>query len=111
MAKFKISKRSNGEFQFNLVAGNGEVILTSESYGRKEGCLNGIESVKINSKDLEKFEMRISKDGKRYFVLKSNNGQIIGQSQLCSSEDGCENGIDSVMKNAPKAEIEKEKED
>jgi uncharacterized protein YegP (UPF0339 family) len=30
MGKFEVTKRSNGEFQFNLKAGNGQVILTSE---------------------------------------------------------------------------------
>ncbi|MCH5687292.1 YegP family protein [Niabella sp. W65] len=46
MGKFVISKRTNGEFQFNLKAGNGQVILTSEGYANKSGCENGIESVK-----------------------------------------------------------------
>ncbi len=32
MGKFIIKKRSNDEFQFNLKAGNGEIILTSEDY-------------------------------------------------------------------------------
>lgn len=111
MAKFKISKRSNGEFQFNLVAGNGEVILTSEGYGRKDGCLNGVESVKINSKNADMFEKKTSKDGRFYFVLKAKNGQVIGQSQMYASESSCDNGIASVAKNGPVAEVEKEDED
>ena len=49
MAKFKITKRTNGEFQFNLKATNGQVILTSEGYSSKAGCNNGIDSVKTNA--------------------------------------------------------------
>jgi uncharacterized protein YegP (UPF0339 family) len=42
MGKFIISKRTNGEFQFNLKAGNGQVILTSQGYSTKSSCENGI---------------------------------------------------------------------
>jgi uncharacterized protein YegP (UPF0339 family) len=47
--KFEIKKRTNGEFMFNLKAGNGEIIATSEGYTTKYGCENGIESVKSNA--------------------------------------------------------------
>ncbi|GFZ91112.1 UPF0339 protein [Aquaticitalea lipolytica] len=48
-AKFVIKKRINGEFMFNLKAGNGETIATSEGYSSKQGCKDGIESVRINA--------------------------------------------------------------
>ena len=51
--KFEISKRSNGEYQFNLKAGNGQVILASQGYADKAGCKNGIESVKKNAPDAD----------------------------------------------------------
>ena len=43
-AKFEIEKSSNDKFYFNLKAGNGEVILTSQMYGGKQSCENGISS-------------------------------------------------------------------
>jgi len=46
MAKFQIKKSSDGQFYFNLLADNGEKILTSEMYKAKPGALNGINSVK-----------------------------------------------------------------
>jgi len=49
--KFVLEKGITGKFHFNLLAGNGEVIATSESYESKEGALNGIESVKKNAPD------------------------------------------------------------
>ena len=49
--KFVLKKGSTGKYHFNLVAGNGQVIATSEAYERKEGALNGIESVKTNAPD------------------------------------------------------------
>ena len=105
MAKFEITTRKNGEFQFNLKASNGEVILTSEGYTTKAACLNGAESVKKNAVDEKRFEKLVAKNGKPYFTLKATNGQIIGQSQMYASERNRNNGIASVMKNAPVAEV------
>ena len=105
MAKFEITVRKNGEFQFNLKASNGEVILTSEGYTTKAACLNGAESVKKNAVEEKRFEKLVAKNGKPYFNLKATNGQIIGQSQMYASERNRNNGIASVMKNAPAAEI------
>jgi len=48
-AKFEIKKDKGGQFRFNLKAGNGEIIATSEAYTTKAGCKNGIESVKKNA--------------------------------------------------------------
>lgn len=108
MGKFVISKRSNGEFQFNLKAGNGQVILSSEGYTARGGCDNGIESVKKNSQDESNFDKKTASNGKFYFNLKAGNGQIIGSSQMYESEQGRDNGINSVMENAPDASIEDE---
>src|SRR5690554_8070432 len=87
MGKFVISKRKNGEFQFNLKATNGQIILTSEGYTTKAACMNGIESVKKNSQDESKFDVLESKNEKNYFNLKATNGQIIGTSQMYRSEE------------------------
>lgn len=108
MGKFVISKRSNGEFQFNLKAGNGQVILTSEGYTTKAACENGIESVKKNSQDDARFERLTSKNDKYYFLLKATNGQSIGSSEMYESVASRDNGIESVKKNAPDAATDDE---
>lgn len=105
MGKFEITTRKNGEFQFNLKAGNGQVILTSEGYSSKSGCTNGIESVKKNSQDDGKYERKTSSNDKPFFNLKATNGQIIGNSEMYESVASRDNGIESVKKNAPDAEI------
>lgn len=106
MGKFVITTRKNGEFQFNLKAGNGQVILTSEGYSTKSACQNGIESVKVNSQDDARFDRKVSANGKHYFNLKASNGQIIGSSEMYESEASRENGIASVKNNAPDADID-----
>mgnify|MGYP000905695126 CR=1 FL=1 len=106
MGKFVITKRTNGEFQFNLKASNGQVILTSQGYASKTSCENGIESVKKNSADDDRFERKTATNGKDFFNLTSTNGQIIGSSEMYESIAARENGIESVKKNAPEATVE-----
>jgi len=106
MGKFEIKKDNSGQFRFNLKAGNGQVILSSEAYTTKAACDNGIESVRKNSQEDKRFERLEAKDGRPYFNLKATNGQVIGSSQMYANTDGMENGIASVMKNAADASIE-----
>lgn len=108
MGTFVISKRKNGEFQFNLKAGNGQTILTSEGYTTKANCMNGIDSVKKNSTEDSRYERKTSANGKFYFNLKATNGQVIGTSEMYESENSRDNGIESVKKNAPDADIKDE---
>lgn len=108
MGKFIISTRKNGEFQFNLKAGNGQTILASEGYSTKGACENGVESVRKNASDDSKYERKNSSNGKYYFNLKAGNGQIIGTSEMYESSAGMENGIESIKKNAPDASVEEE---
>ncbi|SFB91996.1 hypothetical protein SAMN05421747_102107 [Parapedobacter composti] len=106
MGKFVITTRKNGEFQFNLKAGNGEVILASEGYTAKASCLNGIESVKKNAANDARYERKEAKNGKFFFNLKAGNGQVIGSSEMYESSAGRDKGIESVKRNAPDAVVD-----
>lgn len=106
MSKFEIYTDKKGEFRFRLKAGNGQTILTSEGYAAKSGCTNGIESVKKNAADDAKYVRLQAKDGSPYFNLKAGNNQIIGASEMYTSESAMENGISSVKTNAPQASVE-----
>jgi uncharacterized protein YegP (UPF0339 family) len=106
MGKFVITKRVNGEFQFNLKANNGQIILASEGYGTKSSCENGIESVKRNAQDDTKFDRKTAANGKAYFNLKATNGQVIGTSEMYETVASRDNGIESVKNNAPDATTE-----
>ncbi|MBQ3230756.1 MAG: YegP family protein [Clostridia bacterium] len=119
MGKFVVKETATG-FKFDLKATNGQVIATSEVYTTKAACLNGIESVKANcvggveDQTVEgfetvkhpKFEMYVDKAGEYRFRLKAKNGEVIAVSEGYKAKDSCENGIESVKKNAPEAEIE-----
>jgi uncharacterized protein len=104
MGSFVMQTASDGQTYFNLKAGNGETILTSEMYKAKASALNGIESVKTNAKVDERFDKKTSKNGKPFFVLKAANHEVIGQSEMYESESARDRGIQSVKTNAPAAD-------
>jgi uncharacterized protein len=104
--KFEVYKDKSGEFRFRLKAANGQNIFTGEAYSSKSAALNGVESVKKNAGDANRFEVKESSSGKSYFVLKAANHQVIGQSQMYESAAACQSGIESVSNNAPDAAVE-----
>lgn len=108
MSGWYVLKRSGEQFMFNLKAGNGEVVLTSERYAAKEGARNGIASVQTNSPRDERYERKTSTSGQPYFVLKAANGEIIGRSEMYSSTSAMENGIESVKRNGPTTDVREE---
>ena len=103
--KFQLYK-SGSEYRYRLKARNGEIILHGEGYTSKQGCLNGINSVKENAPYDSRYDRRTATNGQYYFNLKAANGEIIGVSETYTTSIARESGIDSVKKNAPTAPIE-----
>ena len=119
MGKFVIRTTNTG-VKFDLKAGNGEVIATSEVYSSLDACKNGVESVKKNApvanvenqtvegyaeQKHPKFEIYQDKAGEYRFRLKATNGQVIAVSEGYTAMAGCKNGVESVRKNAVDAAI------
>ncbi len=119
MGKFVIRNTNTG-VKFDLKASNGEVIATSEVYSTLDACRNGVASVKKNAPvaNIEdqtvegyetaknpKFEIYEDKGGEFRFRLKAVNGQVIAVSEGYKAMASCKNGIESVVKNAPEAEV------
>ena len=121
MGKFVMKEAKTG-FKFDLKAGNGEIIATSQIYSTEAACKNGIDSVKkcceggIEDQTVEgfeeikhpKFEVYADKAGEFRFRLKARNGEIIATSEGYKAKASCLNGVESVKKNAPEAQIAKE---
>lgn len=122
MGKFVVRNVPSG-IKFDLKAANSQVIATSEVYASEPSCLKGVESVRKNAaianiedqtvEDFKtevnpKFEVYIDKKGEYRFRLKARNGEIIATSEGYVAKAGCMNGIESVRKNAPDAEVVKE---
>ena len=102
---FDLKPAANGQFMFNLKAGNHEVILTSELHKTKAACIAGIESVKKNAPVDANFTRKVAKDASHYFVLVAANHQTIGKSEMYSATAAMEKGIASVKANAPGAAV------
>ena len=120
MGKFEIKKTKNGGFMFNLKAGNGEIIATSETYNTLDACKNGINSVATNApvaavedqtvegyatEKNPKFEIYLDKKGEFRFRLKAKNGQIIATGEGYKAKASCKNGIESIKKNAVDSKV------
>ena len=95
----------SSDYYFRLKAANGEVILSSQGYKDKAGCQKGIESVKANAPEDKNYIVKDAADGTQFFNLNAANGQVIGTSQMYKSASGLKNGIESVKKNAPGADV------
>ena len=121
MGKFVMKPAKTG-FVFNLKAGNGEIIAISEVYTTEVACLRGIESVRKNAVEAKledqtvegfekvtnpKFEVYVDKRGESRFRLKARNGEIIAVGEGYKAKASCLNGIDSIRRNAPDAELVK----
>jgi len=124
MGKF-VMRNTNTGVKFDLKAGNGEVIATSEVYSSEAACKNGIASVQKNAPEAAienqtvegyatekhpKFEVYTDKAGEFRFRLKATNGQVIAVSEGYKALASCLNGIESVKKNAVDADIVDETE-
>ena len=121
MGKFVIKDTSNGGFKFDLKAGNGEIIASSQIYKSEASCKAGIESVKVNAlapvedqtvENFEvlkhpKYEVYTDKAGEFRFRLKAKNGEIIATSEGYKAKASAMNGIASIGKNAPEAKVVK----
>lgn len=120
MSKFLLRETASG-VKFDLLATNGQVILTSEVYTSRAAALKGIASIRLNAPNAKlenqteegwkslrnpKFELYLDRAGEYRFRLKARNGKIVGISEGYSSKAGCLNGIESVKKNAAQAEME-----
>ena len=122
MGKFVIKETKSGGLKFDLKAGNGQVIASSQVYKSLSSCKGGIESVRANClapvedqtaegyevQKNPKYEVYTDKAGEFRFRLKAKNGQIIATSEGYKTMKSCQNGIASIGKNAPDAPVMKE---
>ena len=120
MGKFAVRKTATG-VKFDLKAGNGEIIASSEVYTTEAACNKGIRSVRnssvgpVEDQTVEgyavekhpKFEVYTDKAGEYRFRLKARNGQIVAVSEGYKTKASCYNGIESVKKNAPDSPVVK----
>lgn len=112
---FDVQQALNGDWYFDLVAGNGEVIGSSQLYSTKAHAERGARTVRALVRLLraplatkaaparETFELFKGEDGQTYFRLRAGNGEIVLSSEGYVAKSGAENGIASVSANGDDA--------
>jgi len=96
--RFETFKGLDGKYYFDLHARNGEIVLQSQGYSSKSSATNATDSVSTNGANGSRYQVRTASNGQTYFVLKAGNGRVIGTSELYSTLDAAESGIDAVIR-------------
>ncbi len=119
---FEIKKSKDSRYVFNLYASNKVIIATSQIYSSASAAINGIKSVKANAEiagiedqtlksyttlPFPKWEIYQDKGGDYRFRLSASNGSCVCHSQGYTSKANCKNGIQSIIRTAKNAEIDK----
>lgn len=119
MAGKYVIRKTNAGFKFDLKSENGEVVATSMVYSSIAACISGAEMLRsIAAAEVEdqtvegyavkenpKYELYIDKSGEFRFRLKDKNGDILAVGEGYKSKANCNNGVTSIKKNAPDAEV------
>ena len=112
---FEILEASDGEFYFNVMAPNHQIIGTSEMYSTKSSATRGATTVQklanllgAQAKEQEaahavRYEVFQGEDKKFYFHLRAGNGEIVLASQGYTAKSSAQNGVSSVNANGATA--------
>lgn len=95
--RFDVFRGEDGRFYFNLHAGNGEIVLSSQGYETEAAALNGTFSVTENGLAPDAYELSESADGGAYFNVVAGNGQVIATSEVYSTMSNARRAVDGVM--------------
>ncbi|WP_213997628.1 YegP family protein [Arsukibacterium sp.] len=103
--RFEVFLGTNSQYYFRLKAANHEIILASEGYTTKANCLNGVQSVKTHAPYDVYYSKKVSRNDQYFFTLSATNGQVIGVSEMYTTEAARNNGIAAVKRDAPDAPV------
>ncbi|MCM4171631.1 DUF1508 domain-containing protein [Arenibacter sp. TNZ] len=92
----EIKKESDTTYTFSLQSESGQTLLTSIPFSKRAEIDKTIANLKILIGQSSVFERKTDYTGKFLFIMKDNQGKIIGNSMLYSSEAGMENGIKNL---------------
>ena len=92
-ARFETFQGLDAKYYFHARAGNGEIVLQSQSYTSSTSAKNGVASVQTNGSNSTRYELREASGGQFYFVLKASNGAVIARGETYASKSNAERGI------------------
>ena len=104
-SRFTLTEAKTGEFFFSLIAGNGEVVGRSDTYKAKVSAMHGVETVRRNAGNPDRFFYKAGANGKTYISLKAGNGEIMLTCRGYTSEDGAKTGAENIASAAKTSDI------
>ena len=104
-ARFVVKRASSGAAVFTYEDSTHRVILQSQRYATAGAARGGIDSIRVNAVDDQRYERLIARSGHPYFNLKAANGEIIGTSVMFSSPQERHEAIEAMQRDAPGAPI------
>ncbi len=102
--KWRVELKCKDEYVAELIASNGEVMLSSETYTTLEGAKVGISTI-IKGVDNGKFVIYQDKNGNYYYKLKTANNRLLCVGEIYKSKDQCLKAVESVKRLAKDAKI------
>lgn len=96
-ARLDVAAGAAGTYHFNLVAQNGEVVLSSQAYSSEAAAYNGAFAVQDAAQVATNFAIKTSSDARFYFTLTADNGQVVGVSQMYTTKESAQAGVASVQ--------------
>jgi uncharacterized protein YegP (UPF0339 family) len=96
-ATFQVFKGLDSKYYFHLRAGNGEIVLQSQSYTKNATATSGIDSVLSNGATAARYQVKDAANGQAYFVLTASNGKTIATSETYVSRSNAQRGADAVV--------------
>lgn len=95
--RFELFTGEDGKAYFNLRAGNGEVILSSQGYTAKSSAKDGISSVEENGSDASRFEIFEAGNGGYGVRLVAANGEIVGRGETYASKSNATRAVNRMV--------------
>ncbi len=105
MSTFNTKVGNDNQYYFNFKNADGKILLTSEGYTTVAARDNGIESVKKNLSNNDRYEHLLSSNGKYYFNIKASNGQVVAKSAMFDNEVDKANALSTIQAEGTDATI------
>ncbi len=102
--RFEIIQSANGKYFFRLIASNGTIILSSESFSTRKEAQEAIQKTRKSTTKIDNIVEKTSSDDYYYFVVVDEDKRIIARSEMYATQAGRENGIYSVIRNSNDAD-------
>lgn len=96
--KVDLYQSTDSQWRFRVVAGNGRILISSESYVSKQGAENGIASVLENGVDPAQYQLNQTETGKYNLRLRAGNYEVIGFTQAYSTKSSATRAIGSCVR-------------